>query len=120
MCKVHVQLTNEQTFGYKNFLIDNIKFLPKKKSGFVFGSFQSLGCLLFALCYYKSPFDEVYERGDSVALAAASGTLHFPQSGINTTFNDLISTMLVVDPQERPFISDVLQSIEALKTCCNL
>lgn len=83
----------------------------------------SLGCLLYALCYYKSPYDEVFERGDSVALAVSSGTNHFPHSttsGVNASFNDLISTMLVVDPKERPFIADVLQSIDALKACCNL
>lgn len=41
--------------------------------------FQSLGCLLYALCYFKSPFDAVYERGDSVALAVMSGTIFFPE-----------------------------------------
>ena len=40
--------------------------------------FQSLGCLLYALCFYKSPFDIVYERGDSVALATVSGKIHIP------------------------------------------
>lgn len=75
---------------------------------------------MYALCYYKSPYDEVFERGDSVALAASSGILNFPQSTVNTTFNDLISTMLVVDYKQRPFIADVLQSIEAVKTSTGL
>lgn len=42
--------------------------------------FQSLGCVLYAMCYFKSPFDAVYERGDSVALAAISGNITFPES----------------------------------------
>jgi serine/threonine kinase 16 len=32
------------------------------------------------MCYFKSPFDTVYERGDSVALAAISGNVTFPES----------------------------------------
>ena len=31
----------------------------------------SLGCLLFALMHFRGPFDAVYERGDSVALAVS-------------------------------------------------
>lgn len=41
--------------------------------------FQSLGCILYALCYFKSPFDAVYERGDSVALAVMSANITFPE-----------------------------------------
>lgn len=37
------------------------------------------------MLYKKSPFDLVYERGDSVALAVISGNIHFPQSS-----NDVI------------------------------
>ena len=40
--------------------------------------FQSLGCLLYALCFYKSPFDYTYEKGDSVPLAVVSGRIAFP------------------------------------------
>ncbi|PAV69254.1 hypothetical protein WR25_20183 [Diploscapter pachys] len=32
----------------------------------------SLGCCLYALCYFQSPFDAVYEKGNSIALAAQS------------------------------------------------
>lgn len=39
--------------------------------------FQSLGCLLFALCFFRSPFDDIYERGDSIALAVQSGKITY-------------------------------------------
>ncbi|CAH1107541.1 unnamed protein product [Psylliodes chrysocephalus] len=39
----------------------------------------SLGCVLYAMMYFKSPYDIIYERGDSVNLAVISGTVHFPQ-----------------------------------------
>jgi serine/threonine kinase 16 len=32
------------------------------------------------MCYFKSPFDSVYERGDSVALAVISANITFPES----------------------------------------
>ena len=47
---------------------------------------QSLGCILYALCYFKSPFDSVYERGDSVALAVISANITFPE---NSPYNDV-------------------------------
>lgn len=34
---------------------------------------------MYALCYFKSPFDTVYERGDSVALAVMSANVSFPE-----------------------------------------
>jgi len=76
----------------------------------------SLGCLLYALCFFKSPLDEVYERGDSVALAVTSGVIHYPQhNSINPSLTDLISKMLIVDAQQRPFIADVIQTVESMK-----
>lgn len=39
---------------------------------------QSLGCLLYALCFLKSPFEAVHERGDSVALAVAGACIWIP------------------------------------------
>ncbi|XP_029670848.1 serine/threonine-protein kinase 16 isoform X1 [Formica exsecta] len=72
----------------------------------------SLGCILYALCYFKSPFDTVYERGDSIALAVMSAHVTFPE---NTPYNedmrDLILSMLKVNPMERPYIYSVIESV---------
>lgn len=72
----------------------------------------SLGCILYALCYFKSPFDTVYERGDSVALAVMSAHVIFPE---NTPYNEdmqnLILSMLKVNPMERPYIYSVIESV---------
>ncbi|VDN32938.1 unnamed protein product [Dibothriocephalus latus] len=38
----------------------------------------SLGCLLYALCFYESPFDKIHSMGDSIALAVTSGRIRFP------------------------------------------
>lgn len=38
----------------------------------------SLGCCLYAICFFKCPYDIIYEKGDSVALAVLSGNVDFP------------------------------------------
>jgi len=70
----------------------------------------SLGCVLYAMCYFKSPFDTVYERGDSVALAAISGNITFPEpSPYNSEIHELILYMLKANPMERPYIYSVIE-----------
>lgn len=39
----------------------------------------SLGCVLYAICFFKCPYDIIYEKGDSVALAVLSGNVGFPE-----------------------------------------
>ncbi|PNF39061.1 Serine/threonine-protein kinase 16 [Cryptotermes secundus] len=70
----------------------------------------SLGCILYAMCYFKSPFDAVYERGDSVALAVISGNITFPDSSpYDPEIHELILYMLRVNPMERPYIYSVIE-----------
>uniref|UniRef100_A0AC34Q8S0 Protein kinase domain-containing protein n=1 Tax=Panagrolaimus sp. JU765 TaxID=591449 RepID=A0AC34Q8S0_9BILA len=81
----------------------------------------SLGCVLYAICYFKSPFDEAYEKGDSVPLAAMSGRVKFPS---NTTFGDVINNVILqllkADPSERPDIDSVVALMESLKSDLNI
>lgn len=46
-------------------------------NNFDFFFLQSLGCILYAICFFKCPFDPIYEKGDSVALAVLSGNVVF-------------------------------------------
>lgn len=73
----------------------------------------SLGCVLYSICYYKSPFDSVWERGDSVALAVQSGGQHvtFPSTSANYTpeLKSLVKSMLAIELKDRPFIDQVMQ-----------
>ncbi|XP_051175343.1 serine/threonine-protein kinase 16 [Leptopilina boulardi] len=72
----------------------------------------SLGCILYALCYFKSPFDSVHERGDSVALAVISANINFPEnSPYNEDMKDLILSMLKSNPMERPYIYSVIENV---------
>lgn len=97
-----------------------------------------MGCILYALCYFKSPFDTVYERGDSVALAVMSAHVIFPEgapynevvlcfvryiciipvarSKISRIFalqdmQSLILSMLKVNSMERPYIYSVIENV---------
>lgn len=75
----------------------------------------SLGCILYALCYFKSPFDTVYERGDSVALAVMSANITFPEEAPYTEdMQNLILSMLKVNPMERPYIYSVIENVQDL------
>ncbi|KAJ9577513.1 hypothetical protein L9F63_005886 [Diploptera punctata] len=77
----------------------------------------SLGCILYAMCYFKSPFDVVYERGDSVALAVISGNISFPESTpFDNEIHELILYMLKVNPMERPYIYSVIEKTHDVLT----
>ncbi|CAG0888572.1 unnamed protein product [Darwinula stevensoni] len=76
----------------------------------------SLGCLLYALCFFEGPFDDVVRRGDSVALATVSGNIRFPTSSpYSKGLHDLILLMLRVDCRERPHIGKVLDIVKRLQ-----
>lgn len=75
----------------------------------------SLGCMLYALCFFKSPFDVVYERGDSVSLAVLSGKIPFPEnSPYSVELHELILFQLKTNPMERPFIYSVIERAQEL------
>lgn len=70
---------------------------------------------MFALAFGESPFEKAfYERGGSVALAALSGKYKFPEKHpYSSKVEELIRSMLVVDPQARPVCMEVLQTLNA-------
>jgi serine/threonine kinase 16 len=78
---------------------------------------QSLGCLLYALAFWKSPFDLILERGDSVALAVQSGPESVkipPNSTYSRGYHDLILWMLTLDLTRRPNIQEVINKVSVL------
>ncbi|XP_033116022.1 serine/threonine-protein kinase 16-like [Anneissia japonica] len=72
----------------------------------------SLGCTLFNMAYLYSPFEPIYMKGDSIHLAVIGRNFKFPEtSEYAPVVNDLISSMLVVEPMERPTIEWVLDQV---------
>lgn len=74
----------------------------------------SLGCLLYAMCFYQSPFDAVLNRGDSVALAVQNSNIAIPN---HSTYSDhihhLIRDLTNVDMSFRPNIKTVIEKTTA-------
>ncbi|KAK7109106.1 serine/threonine-protein kinase 16-like [Littorina saxatilis] len=76
----------------------------------------SLGCTLYAMAYLEAPFERVYQTGGSIALAAMSGKLDFPEgAGYSTSLQDMISCLMTVEQSERPFINQVIQRVETFQ-----
>lgn len=76
----------------------------------------ALGCVLYALCYFSSPYDEVHERGDSVALAVQSATVHFNKSApYDDELASFIRAMIKVRAEERPSILEIRKRAEQLR-----
>lgn len=71
----------------------------------------SLGCTLYALLYGCSPFEhEESENGASISLAISNGKYDYPKRHdvYSDDVKDLINMCIVVDPEQRPAIEQVL------------
>lgn len=77
----------------------------------------SLGCCLFALCYFVSPFDLVYEKGNSVALAVQSPEkIQYPApKQFDNRISSVIQRLLVVDPKKRMSIEEAVKVLMPLE-----
>ncbi|KAI9439926.1 Pkinase-domain-containing protein [Lactarius indigo] len=76
----------------------------------------SLGCVLFALAYLHSPFEntQTTEQGGSIAMAVLNAQYKHPASNYSQGLKTLIDTMLKANPQERPDIHQVLDATTRL------
>ncbi|NXF11621.1 STK16 kinase, partial [Smithornis capensis] len=76
---------------------------------------QSLGCVLYCMMFGEGPFDAIFQKGDSVALAVQNPITFPPTTRYSAALQRLLSSMMTVDPQERPNISDILHQLEGLQ-----
>lgn len=49
------------------------------------------------MMYKKSPFDLVYERGDSVALAVINGKINFPSNSNKVNISTVFLIIIFID-----------------------
>ncbi|XP_060267306.1 serine/threonine-protein kinase 16 isoform X4 [Ovis aries] len=76
---------------------------------------QSLGCVLYAMMFGEGPYDMVFQKGDSVALAVQN-QLSIPQNPRHSlALRQLLTSMMTVDPQQRPHVPLLLSQLEVLQ-----
>ncbi|XP_046886743.1 serine/threonine-protein kinase 16 isoform X2 [Hypomesus transpacificus] len=74
----------------------------------------SLGCVLYCMMMLEGPYDLIFQKGDSVALAVQN-PIHIPQScSYSEGLQMLLSSIMVSNPQERPDINWVLDQVHDL------
>ena len=66
------------------------------------------------MMFFESPYDPIFTRGDSVALAVQAGKIHFKTSDYSKELEDLVAAMLNVDPDFRLNIASVMEKVEIL------
>ncbi|KAH9960888.1 kinase-like domain-containing protein [Russula dissimulans] len=79
----------------------------------------SLGCVLFALAYLRSPFEntQTTEQGGSIAMAVLNAQYKHPSSSYSQGLKALIDSMLKLNPQERPDIQQVALFLSFTYSC---
>uniref|UniRef100_H3C5G8 non-specific serine/threonine protein kinase n=1 Tax=Tetraodon nigroviridis TaxID=99883 RepID=H3C5G8_TETNG len=84
---------------------------PKLSSTLV----QSLGCVLYCMMMLEGPYDMIFQKGDSVALAVQN-PVSIPQPcRYSQSLQTLLSSIMVSNPLERPHINWVLDQVQALQ-----
>ncbi|XP_048455229.1 serine/threonine-protein kinase 16 [Rhincodon typus] len=74
----------------------------------------SLGCVLYAMMFLEGPYDGIFHRGDSVALAVQN-VITIPEGCRYTqALQHLLTSTMVTNPQERPNITWVLNQTKQL------
>uniref|UniRef100_H2LFF4 non-specific serine/threonine protein kinase n=2 Tax=Oryzias latipes TaxID=8090 RepID=H2LFF4_ORYLA len=75
----------------------------------------SLGCVLYCMMMLEGPYDLVFQKGDSVALAVQNPVSIPPSCRYSSGLQVLLSSIMVSNPQERPNISWVLDQVQDLQ-----
>ncbi|XP_072902295.1 serine/threonine-protein kinase 16 isoform X2 [Hemitrygon akajei] len=76
---------------------------------------QSLGCVLYAMMFLEGPYDGIFQKGDCVALAVQNPITIPENCRYTQSLQHLLTSMMVVNLQERPNINWVLNQTEQLQ-----
>ncbi|KAM6979435.1 serine/threonine-protein kinase 16 [Aplochiton taeniatus] len=75
----------------------------------------SLGCVLYCMMILEGPYDMVFQKGDSVALAVQNPVTIPPSCSYSEGLQTLLNSIMVSNPQERADINWVLDQVQDLQ-----
>ncbi|KAL8183010.1 UNVERIFIED_CONTAM: Serine/threonine-protein kinase 16 [Gekko kuhli] len=75
----------------------------------------SLGCVLYCMMFGEGPYDMIFQKGDSVALAVQNHVTVPHNTRYSPALERLLSSTMVVNPQERPYIANVIGQLEEIQ-----
>lgn len=76
----------------------------------------SLGCVLYSMMMLEGPYDVVFQRGDSVALAVQNPVTIPASCRYSSGLRLLLSSIMVSDPEERPGLDWIQDQITDLQS----
>ncbi|XP_062865869.1 serine/threonine-protein kinase 16 [Trichomycterus rosablanca] len=76
----------------------------------------SLGCVLYSMMVLEGPYDMVFQKGDSVALAVQNPVTIPKPCSYSVELQTLLSSIMVSNPQERPDVDWVLERTRNLQS----
>ena len=76
---------------------------------------------MYFLTFGQSPFEADYATGGSIKLAAISANINYSPDNVTTDYQsysegyrELLESLLQADPNNRPFTTEILDSIDNL------
>ncbi|KAH0621220.1 hypothetical protein JD844_022298 [Phrynosoma platyrhinos] len=75
----------------------------------------SLGCVLYCMMFGEGPYDMIFQKGDSVALAVQNDLTVPQNTRYSPALERLLSSTMVVNPQQRPYIADIICQLEEIQ-----
>ncbi|UMM22589.1 hypothetical protein L5515_003728 [Caenorhabditis briggsae] len=76
----------------------------------------ALGVCLYEFMFLENPFNKIYEQGGSIALATQSPHMikWIEERSVSQKTINLIKSILIVDPEQRPTITEIREKVENL------
>jgi len=73
----------------------------------------ALGCLLYAMAFYRGPFDAIADQGGSVALAVSNPIVFPDNHQYSEEFESIVKWMMQTKLKERPYCNEIIDRVNS-------